>query len=325
MNHLTNLYMPKILAKEDDFAITYHKCHDLSLGVIVTFDNISFGIREKGFGTDFALKSGFDNIYVSQKKNSQYQGLSVDTFHDIVSPFTLGRKVFSYGSSLGAYAALYFGGCINAKIIASAPKNSAHPSVGASRFKQLSYKHLELVEAPTSSQRPLVLFDPYRREDVKFIDTCVRPAYPHADYREYPFAGHTVLETIQSNGLLGEFTRGIFLEDRVPEISLKKDGCHIYHCEIGRNFRLKGKNSEAEYNLSTSLKIKFTSTALENLMHLYMKQGRSRELLNLCMNFIEEAAVDRKGGLVSAYMKSLILKHGFSWDDFVAQTSKQTE
>lgn len=310
---------PRVLARTDWYAITLHRRAEPSRGVMVTFDNISFGIQERGFGTDFALKLGFDNIYVSQKKESQYQGLSVADFHAAVAPVTAGRNVFAYGASLGAYAALYYGGCIDARIVASAPKNSAHPSIGSDRFAGLAFRHVEISETPLSSKPPIILIDPHSREDMIFLERCVRPAYPQAQVVEYPYAGHAVLETIQANGQLGKLTRGIFVRGRVPEIQLRTEGCHIYHCERGRHLRQLGELAEAEAQMLRSLEIRLNRTALENLLLLFIAQERHRDVIALCMAQLARCPAPRREWLVSDYMKGLIARSGFDWNVFASR------
>nr|WP_162623765.1 hypothetical protein [Paracoccus saliphilus] len=309
----------QVLARTDWYAITHHRRAEPSRGLIVTFDNISFGIQERGFGTDFALKMGFENIYVSQKKESQYQGLSIEQFSAAVAPVTAGRNVFAYGASLGAYAALYYGGCIDARIVASAPKNSAHPSIGSDRFAGLQFRHVEISETPLSSKPPIILIDPHSREDTIFLDRCVRPAYPHAQVVEYPYAGHAVLETIQANGQLGKLMRGIFVKGHVPEIPLKTEGCHIYHCERGRHLQQLGELAEAEAQLRRSLQIRLNKTALESLLLLYMEQERHRDVIALCMAQLARCPAPRREWLVSDYMKGLIARSGFDWDVFASR------
>lgn len=309
----------EVLARTDWYAITHHRRAEPSRGVMVTFDNISFGIRDKGFGTDFALKLGFDNIYVSQRKESQYQGLSIEDFHAAVAPVTAGQNVFAYGASLGAYAALYYGGCIDARIVASAPKNSAHPSIGSNRFAGLEFRHVEISQTPLSSKPPIILIDPHNREDTIFLDRCVRPAYPRAQVVEFPYAGHNVLETIQANAQLGRLTRGIFVKGQVPEIQLRTEGCHIYHCERGRHLRQTGDLAEAETQLLRSLDICLNKTALENLLLLYMAQERHRDVIGLCMAQLARCPAKRRKWLVSDHMKGLIARSGLDWDVFASR------
>src|SRR5699024_9857742 len=103
---------------------------------------------------------GWDHIFVAQAEMTQYQQLSIEEFHESISSIAAAYDVFAYGSSLGAYAALYFGGSVNARIIAAAPKNSAHPLVLQKRFAELGFHHRELTEVQRADHAPLILFDP---------------------------------------------------------------------------------------------------------------------------------------------------------------------
>lgn len=111
-----------VLADAEGYRLTYHPGAKRAGTLLITFDTMLSGLSKEGFGTKFAKKRGYDHIFVAQAPDSWYQRLSLEEFEAVVAPL-LGRydKVFTYGSSLGGYAALYYAGVINARAVAAAP------------------------------------------------------------------------------------------------------------------------------------------------------------------------------------------------------------
>ncbi|MGH8811953.1 MAG: hypothetical protein ACREXO_08110, partial [Advenella sp.] len=95
----------KILSETEDYRITLHDIG--SNATVITFGYWGSGISQKGFGTDFCLKNGFNNIYVCCKGAQRFQHLSLDTFTNAVKDALKGKDVITYGLSLGGYAAIY--------------------------------------------------------------------------------------------------------------------------------------------------------------------------------------------------------------------------
>ena len=62
--------------------------------------------------------------------------------------FIEGRDVVTYGASLGAYAAFYFGGAIGARIIGAAPMQSLWPEVMVKRWEGVPLIHNRLEDTP---------------------------------------------------------------------------------------------------------------------------------------------------------------------------------
>lgn len=134
-----------ILAEHDDYQITLHRSAEaVGKPLILTFGGQPSGKTASGFGTDFLLKHGYDTIYIAQRAGTQYQGLSLDRFTDVIADHCQGREVISYGSSLGGYAALYYGGVVNARIIAAAPMFPRWPPLHRKAFADLEITHQEL-------------------------------------------------------------------------------------------------------------------------------------------------------------------------------------
>lgn len=223
-----------VLADAPGHLITYHRNSAPTDKLIISFGGLPSKKTATGFGSKFSLNQGWDHIFVAQEAMTQYQQLSIAEFQDAVSLIASEYDVFTYGSSLGAYAALYYGGSVNARIISAAPKNSAHPLVLQKRFAHLGFHHQELKDVPRSVHQPVVLFDPHRRDEARFIQKLVVPAYPDLHLVELPYAGHTVLETMKQMGSLKPFIEAYVERHELIDVAVEEGGLSVFPAERGR-------------------------------------------------------------------------------------------
>jgi peptidoglycan/xylan/chitin deacetylase (PgdA/CDA1 family) len=272
------------LAEDEDFLVTFHKNQQENDTILISFGGLPSKKTETGFGSEFALSNGLDHIFVAQREKTQYQGLSLEDFKKAVTPVIGGKKVFTYGSSLGAYCSVYYGGCINARIISAAPKNSAHPSMLKKGFENIKFTHRNYAANPLSAKAPVIIYDPHREEETTFIQKLIRPAYPNAEYVELPFAGHTVLQTMLESDVLKDFIFGLLKEDRVIKVNLKKEDSFIWHCERGRQFFNNQDYPRAIISLKKSIDLKPNTDAIEYLLLIYAALEKSEEALNLLLD-----------------------------------------
>lgn len=268
---------PYTLADAPGYLITYHKSRQNTDKVVISFGGLPSKKTSRGFGSTFLLKQGYDHIFVAQEEGSQYQELPLTDFVTSIEPYIENKQVFTYGSSLGAYAALYYGGAVNAKIIASAPKNSAHRFMRKRKYSHIKFKHDDLEDAPLSNVSPLVLFDPFREEETNFIENWVKPAYPGAYLMRFPFAGHTVLNTMQQSGGLKDFIKSYIEENRIIEPKLSQQDSYIWHAEKGRRFLRQGHLDGAKYHYRQSLELQQNGEAAAGLARILLQEKNPRE------------------------------------------------
>lgn len=284
-----------VLSDAPGYKITFHPGQRRGNLLLVTFGTMQSGLTEQGFGTKFAAKHGYDHVYVAQKPGSWYQELSLEEFEEALWPLASQyEKVATYGSSLGAYAALYYSGVIGAQALASAPINWAHPdlvsgpdSVGATA----EFVHRELTETPRSSRPAVVLYDPRSESDMSYIDTYVAPAESGLIRREVPYTGHAVLVAMRVHGVLEEFLLDFLDRDEVRDISLPSEGSYIWHCYYGEELSRLGHDDEAEQHLRRSLEIEFNRAAALQLGRVLRRAGRTEEVSRLS-NHAEDALGD---------------------------------
>lgn len=246
----------EVLAEGEGYLITYHAAKTPSDKLLISFGGLPSSKTWVGFGSDFAIKSGYHHIFAAQAPGSQYQELSLETFCNAVMPVCEGKDVYTYGSSLGGYCAIYYAGVINAQAIAAAPKNSAHPSLKHNLKKPIEFKHRELVDAPKSKKEPIIIFDPYQREESRFIDKLILPAYPDAKLVKVEFSGHLVLQVMSNHKVLKDFMHGVIDEGSVPAIVYDAEACYIWNYEKARVLYREGDFSGAAKYLENSILLK---------------------------------------------------------------------
>ena len=267
------------LASREGYRITFHRGATTSNVLLVTFGAANSGMTEKGFGSDYAAKAGFDHIYVAQRTHSYYQELSLSEFYRAVAPFAAQySRVVTYGSSLGAYCALYFGGSIGAKAIASAPRNSRHPEYGSAKHRGGLFRHAELYQVPASDASPVILVDPTLGMDLRYVDGQVRRTYASPEVVEVPFAGHEVLRALRQLGALGSFISGVIEDDSVPDVEWGGPGNVTWHRERGRSLSEQKLWQEAEGELLASLDVDFTAKAARLLASVYVATQDAEKL-----------------------------------------------
>ncbi len=222
------------LADHADYRITYHPAPQASHRMVITFGGQPSDLSDKGFGSDFAMSQGWNHIFVAQRVGTQYQGLSSRVFRAAVSPLCAGMDTVCYGSSLGAYAALYYGGQIDARIIAAAPMLPAWKVLKNRAYADVVVAHSPLQQMRRSRHAPVVIYDPALPRDVQMLNGMVRPTYPDIRELALPFAGHTVLITLSRARQIKPLILGIVEHDRIPPITLPTRGSAIWHRERAR-------------------------------------------------------------------------------------------
>ena len=99
---------------------------------VVTFDSYTDArnLNRRGFGEQFFLDQGINAIHVVPRDNCWYQYPQLANLAKVIASITgRFRRVFAYGSSMGAYAAIRFGRLVGAsEAIALSPQYSIDPA-----------------------------------------------------------------------------------------------------------------------------------------------------------------------------------------------------
>lgn len=264
----------EIIARSDDYQITFHAAADTpSDTLVITFAGLPTVLESDGFGTDFCLAHGYDTIFTAQRINTQYQGLSLEDFEAAVAPKAAEYKtVVCYGPSLGGYAALYFGGTINARIIVAAPMLPAWPHLRNRKCAVLKINHIPLYDVPKSEHIPVVVYDPMVVIDTNNVETMVEPAYPTITKVEVPFAGHPVLVSLAKAHILKPFILHFFETGEVMDFERPGEGSAIWHRERARYF-LRNEPEKARPEFEKSLAIEGSKLTFNLLIQCLIKVG----------------------------------------------------
>lgn len=226
-----------ILADKTEYRMTYFQQKQTSNILFITFGTAPSGLEGQPFGFDFLIKQGFDLIYVAQQKGSQYQNLSIEEFKHYIQPVIRQQKIFTYGSSLGGYCALYFAGCIHATAIAAGPRNPCDPCLKIFKgsevgpYRDMPHHHPKIAETPRSIHQPFIVYDPAIDIDQTFFINQVQPAYPNAQVWAIPHGGHPTLQILAEQGILKRFVLSIVEDQQLLPNTLIFENSAIWNLE----------------------------------------------------------------------------------------------
>jgi hypothetical protein len=179
--------------------------------LVITFDPLLYLSSKPHFGQDFLRKLAVDIVAVRKKGEDFYQSLSREAFAAAVQPM-LRRygRVVAYGSSLGAYAALYFCRDIDCEVVASSPRVSAHPLYGAKVWqRKVEFRHQPFDTQVQPRCRAIVIFDPKEPLDRRYIEGEVLPQFPQAVVMRVPYSGHPSNHFLAEIGFIAPFVRAV--------------------------------------------------------------------------------------------------------------------
>ncbi len=261
--------------------------------LVITFGTLQSDIEDVGFGTAFALKNGHPTIYVSPRRGSQYQELSLDAFFETIVPEIGEQRPVVYGSSLGAYAAVYFGGSIDADIIAAAPQCPAMPELQMPHAQTTPMRHIDLTEVPRTSGKVVTLWDPHERPDSILVNDFIKVIYPDAHYLTFDYAGHKVLDTMSRNGVLQNFIRPLLHDNTLTEVSMPTEGNPIWHCNLGKELSRSGRLAEALEQLNRSFALQPSSENIQLLAKIFARHQMVDEAKGLFACIDTDPAIKR--------------------------------
>ncbi|HCG6791024.1 TPA: hypothetical protein NJ263_004600 [Vibrio parahaemolyticus] len=185
--------------------------------VVICFDEINGGLNSKGFGTEFLIKNGIESFFISHAKMSFFQGLSEESLLHHLSEYLKDKKVFTFGASLGGYAALYYSDVLNAKAIAFSPRCSVDPLYQNSESFGVVYKHQIMSEKKLINKiSPVVIVDPTVPKDEKFLEKRILPIYQQNINLVKLIGGtHYTAKAMLSQGLLKNFVLNVIHHDLI--------------------------------------------------------------------------------------------------------------
>lgn len=201
----------QVLLDDDEIRIEHFDRGGAGGTLVVTFDPIAYLWDRPPFGHEFLRKQSLDVVAVRKKSENFYQPLSREAFEAAVAPVASRyARVVSYGSSLGAYAALYFGRDEPWTVIASSPRNSTHPMFGAKVWQEkVAFRHERMDPSVRPRCSAIILYDPRDAFDRRYMEGEVLPQFVDADVRRIPYSGHPSNHVLSEMGFIAPFVRAI--------------------------------------------------------------------------------------------------------------------
>jgi hypothetical protein len=188
--------------------------------VVLTFDPILYGTHLRSFGREFLRKAGADVVAVRKKHENFYQPLSRERLRAVTAEHLAryGRKLV-YGSSLGAYAALYYGWHGFDLVIASSPRISVHPRHGVAHWqRKVAFRHEPFSASQPATSPAIILFDPKDAQDRAFIEGELLPAWHHAEVIRVPYSGHPSNQFLSEIHFVAPFVRSLIRQSPRPKL-----------------------------------------------------------------------------------------------------------
>ena len=168
----------------------------------ITFQPYDFlGFEAKGFGENFFISLGYDVLCFKITENEWYQNASIEDMTHLAEKYLqhYSSRV-GYGSSMGAYAALYFAKALQLhKVIACSPQFSIVS--GSVPFElrwleeaaSLSFNHIPMTG--DDGIEVIMLYDPFNELDKQHVN-LIRQEFSTGQDIKLPFSGHPSISAL---------------------------------------------------------------------------------------------------------------------------------
>ncbi len=174
-----------------------------SAQLVITFNSMGQTL-EDDFGKDFLEQLNISQINVACSSKDFFQSLSLESFLEAVSPIAKNHSdIVTYGTSLGGYAAIYFGSVLQARTLAIAPRLPIHSYMEGLRSynPNIEIKHEDLRQITAPQNNVLTVYDPDEEADAKFVSYFLADR-ENTSFIELNGAGHFILEQLKTINML---------------------------------------------------------------------------------------------------------------------------
>lgn len=205
----------QVLFRSEDVLVRHVRAGATPSAVcFVTFGSYTndYTLDREGFGEEFLRGEGIDAVHVINRDNRWYQYPEMDAALAAVAAVTITYpRVFTYGSSMGGYAALRFARAVGAATaIAISPQFSLDPRVVPFETRwQADLAAITFREGPVEpTERQLIFSDPKLELDAAHVRLFA--ALPtETAMVNVPYAGHPVGAIMAETGVLKDALRTI--------------------------------------------------------------------------------------------------------------------
>jgi len=185
------------------------------------------GYDVKGFGENYLISLGYDVLCFKTISNNWYQDVSKN---DLSKHVGLLAKNYSfcigYGSSMGAYAALYFSEVLNLNtVIAFSPQFSIDRKLVSfenrweNEANSLQFNHQELLG--NKEVKVITIYDPFDKLDKKHA-SLIRKKFPTGKDIRLPFTGHPPLISLNESEQLRTFVEALLENKSIDFFKCRK-------------------------------------------------------------------------------------------------------
>lgn len=177
--------------------------------LVITFNSMGQSL-EDDFGRDFFRQLEISQISIACSSKDFFQSLSLEDFLEIVAePLKSHTDIVSYGTSLGGYAAIYYGSALKARILAIAPRFPIHSYMKGIRsyHADIKIQHQDLRQSSGNRSQLLTVYDPQEEADAKFVSHFL-DGRENTKLIELNGAGHYILKQLKVLDLLGVCIEG---------------------------------------------------------------------------------------------------------------------
>lgn len=223
---MTEHVIDRVLLETDEVRIRYCPSNSNDL-LVITFAN--FRQRQSkalpGFGEALLRAEGISALHVSCDSNNWYQYRELLHLGDLIASLRdRYRSVVTYGSSMGAYAAILFSGQVRAdRVIAASPQYSIDPAkVPFDNTWDWAAKDVVFINDRITSNtagKIIVIYDD-KHVDGQHADRIAADIL--IQRITVPHAGHPVLHDLQQSGVLKTFITDLikngYDEERVRRV-----------------------------------------------------------------------------------------------------------
>jgi len=208
----------------NEYRFDFHKNQSETL--IISFNHWgSVDLNSPGFDDKFLVNSGADILFCKTNSNDWFCGLNQYLIDGIQKSIgTDYKEIIFYGSSMGAYAAIYFS-CFfkNAKAIAISPQYTPNTSKVAfekrwiHEWSKISNMHLEFSQISVSPGVKIdIIYDPFDIEDAKHAE-MIKSAMPDfVSLHRFSFTGHPSGYALNRAGIYRDILQHIISGEGVP-------------------------------------------------------------------------------------------------------------
>jgi hypothetical protein len=278
-----NVLVEKNIFRSDDLSIDFFSLGD-SPHKSIAFTFTAFTPSTKadkdalvgvGFGGELLLRNGFDVVAFKSAKNLWYQNILAETLVEIesfisASSITYIKRV-SYGSSMGAYAAIQFSRALKIDIVlALSPQfeiDQPYDQRWQSLAQQIEFQHRIDSNAISDNCKYFVAYDPKNEDTLHIQKLRAQINERHLIEIRTPYSGHPSTTYLFETGLIQDIALSVLQHATFDQLTIgaKRKHSKTYLYELSKRLTLKNKNKSALIAINRAISI--DNRALALLIH----------------------------------------------------------